>query len=118
MIIPRSRPLQRRIHGVIQALHTLTANNLGSILMARTSSQLVTQIGTTCRNVAVVLIAGICRWRSANDVNKAIKSRPVREQALITAAVLAFLFFSSAVVAQFGWIAILLFWLALILVVN
>lgn len=86
--------------------------------MARTSSQMVVKFGCTCRDVAVLVISGIYRSSSVKDINAAIKSRPVREQVLITCGVLATLFLLSLAAAQVGWIAMLLFWLAVILIVN
>jgi len=86
--------------------------------MALTASQLATRIGTICRNVAVLLIAGVFRGRSLREINQIIKSRPLFQQALIVCGVLALLLALSLISAQFGWIAMLLFWLAVILLVN
>lgn len=71
-----------------------------------------------CRNVAVSLIAGVCRWRSIGDINAAVKSRPLPMQAMITAGVIATLFGLSFVAGYFGWVGLLVFWLAVVVLVN
>ena len=79
---------------------------------------MVNRIGSVCRNAAVAVIAGVYRWRSIDEVNSAIKARPIRQQVMITAGVLALLFVLSIAAAQFGWIGMLGFWLAVIVLVN
>ena len=86
--------------------------------MATTIKTLMPRIGTLCRTIAVALIAGVCRWRSIREVNDRIVARSVQEQALITAAVLGVLFAICLFAAQFGWIGMLVFFLAVIIVVN
>lgn len=79
---------------------------------------LVPRAGVILRNSAVTLLAGICRWRSINEINERVTARPVQEQAMITGAVLLALFALCLVAAQFGWIGILAFWMIVILLVN
>ncbi len=82
------------------------------------SGQVTARIGTTCRNVAVAVIAGVYRRRSTQEVNSAIKARPTEQQIAITAAVLGALLAGCVFAAQFGWIGMLVFWLAVIVLVN
>ncbi|KUF08664.1 hypothetical protein [Pseudoponticoccus marisrubri] len=86
--------------------------------MAATLKRLVPRIGTLCRTAAVALIAGVCRWRSIREINDAIRARPVQQQAAITLGVFALLFVLGLVAAQFGWVGMLVFWLAVIVIVN
>ncbi|MEM9344956.1 MAG: hypothetical protein AAGA87_18120 [Pseudomonadota bacterium] len=86
--------------------------------MATTIRNLAPRVGVLLRTGAVALIAGVCRWRSIRDVNSSVSARPVREQAVITAAVFAALFALCLAAAQFGWIGILVFWLGVIVLVN
>lgn len=86
--------------------------------MALLSGRITAHIGTTCRNVAVAVIAGVYRQRSAREVNSALKARPTEQQAAITAAVLGLLLAGCLFAAQFGWIGMLVFWLAVIVLVN
>ena len=86
--------------------------------MSAVKGTLMTQIGSHCRRGAVALIAGVCRWRSIGEINERMLVRPVQEQILITTAVLGAVFALSLVAAQFGWIGMLAFFLAVILVVN
>jgi hypothetical protein len=86
--------------------------------MAGTAGNLTTRIGVTARNVAVALIAGVCRWRSIDEVNDAVKAQGRGTQAAITLGVLAILLGLSLIAAQFGWIGMLAFWLVVIVLVN
>ena len=86
--------------------------------MSAVKGSLMTQLGIHCRRSAVALIAGVCRWRSIGEINDRMLARPVQEQVWITTAVLGAVFALSLVAAQFGWIGMLVFFLAVILVVN
>jgi uncharacterized membrane protein YdbT with pleckstrin-like domain len=86
--------------------------------MATTIKSWLPRIGVLCRTAAVALIAGVCPGQSVGEVNSSIVARPIREQTMITVAVLAALFVISFIAAQFGWIGILLFWLGVIFLVN
>jgi hypothetical protein len=86
--------------------------------MALTSRHIAARFGSVCRKVAIVLIAGVCRWRSTEEVSATIKARSLPQQTAITAGVLTLLFALSLVAAQFGWIGMLVFWLAVIVLVN
>lgn len=86
--------------------------------MAQTARQIKKRIGLTARNVAVTLIAGVCRWVPIEEINARICARPMRDQVLITVGVLAILAGLSLLAAQFGWIGMLVFWLAVIVIAN
>lgn len=86
--------------------------------MAQTNRHITKRIGLTARNVAVTLIAGVMRWVPIEEINDRICARPLRDQVLITAGVLAILAGLSVLAAQFGWIGMLLFWLAVIVIAN
>jgi hypothetical protein len=86
--------------------------------MARTSRKLAARIGTLCRRVAVVVMSGVARRRPIEEIDAALRRRPVREQALITGGILALLLALSLAAAQFGWIGMLVFWLLVIVLVN
>ncbi|MEM7732658.1 MAG: hypothetical protein AAF280_07730 [Pseudomonadota bacterium] len=75
-------------------------------------------MGLFCRNISVSLIAGVCRWRSFEDVNESFKARPVSSQTMIAAGVISALFAASLVAGYFGWVGLLVFWLAVIILVN
>lgn len=80
--------------------------------------QFTAPVAQTCRNVALGLIAGLDRSRSVEDVDAALARRSGPEQAVIVGGVLALLLLFSFVASQFGWIGLLLYWLAVIVVVN
>lgn len=86
--------------------------------MPAVKKTLMTQIGTHCRRGAVALISGVCRWQSIDEINDRMLARPLHKQALITVAVLGAVFALSLAAAQFGWIGMLSFFLAMIVLVN
>ncbi|MEL7253071.1 MAG: hypothetical protein AAFZ04_04595 [Pseudomonadota bacterium] len=86
--------------------------------MAQVTHIFTHRIGPLCRNIAVSLIAGVCRWRSFEDVNDRFRARPIASQAMITGGVMAALFGASLVAGYFGWIGLLVFWMAVIILVN
>lgn len=86
--------------------------------MATTIKTLMSRIGTLCRTSAVALIAGVCRWRSISEINQIILARSLHEQAKITVAALGILLALGLFAAQFGWLGMLVFWLAMIIIVN
>lgn len=86
--------------------------------MATTKKAILPRLGGICRVSAVSVIAGICRWMSMKDINDRIAARPVWEQAAITVGVLSVMFALCLIAAQFGWIGMLSFFLAIIVIVN
>lgn len=86
--------------------------------MATTTQTLAFRIGTVCRTCAVAVIAGIWRSRSIKEINDTVKSRATKDQVWITLGVLGLLFGLSLIAAQFGWAGLLVYWLAVILLVN
>lgn len=86
--------------------------------MALSTARIAERIKAACRNVAVAVIAGVFRRRSIDEVDAEIKTRPHQQQIAIIGTVLGLLFAFSLVAAQFGWIGMLVFWLAVIVLVN
>lgn len=86
--------------------------------MDKNTPSLWAALGLTCRRVAAALIAGVWRARPLEEVDQRLSDLPVREQAAITVATLAALFCAALLAAQFGWIAMLGFWLGVIVIVN
>lgn len=66
----------------------------------------------------MAVIAGICRWRSISEINRWLTARPIVQQVTLVLGVLAVLFALALFAAQFGWVGMLAFWLALIVLVN
>lgn len=75
-------------------------------------------LGQACRTVAVGLIAGVLRGRSQGEIAAALDRRRPGERAAIIGSAIGLLFLFSLVAAQFGWIGLLLYWLAVIVLVN
>jgi hypothetical protein len=86
--------------------------------MATTTQTIAFRFGTLCRNCAVAVIAGFWRSRSIKDINQQIKGRSTFDQVWITLGVLGLLLGLSMVAAQAGWIGLMAYWLAVILLVN
>lgn len=86
--------------------------------MAATTKSLLSRLGGLCRTGALVLVAGVYRKRSLSELNERMQARPLQEQAILTALVFVLLFALCVLAAQFGWIGMLVFWLAIIVLVN
>ncbi|MGI3209856.1 hypothetical protein ACROSR_01945 [Roseovarius tibetensis] len=86
--------------------------------MAQGVRQVLFRGGTLCRRGASTLIAGLWPGRSLHDVDDALAARPVGQQAAITSGVFLCLVLAGFFAAQFGWIGILVFWLAVILIAQ
>lgn len=86
--------------------------------MATTMKDWLPRFGILCRTSAVALIAGVYRRSSIKEINDQLVARPLQQQVLITLAVLGVLFALCVLAAQFGWIGMLLFWIAVIVLVN
>jgi hypothetical protein len=86
--------------------------------MATTLQQTSRKIGQLGRTVAALLIAGVFRSRPFAEVEQDLRNKPLRQQATITLGVLGLLFGLSVCAAQFGWIGLLAFWLAIVVLVN
>jgi hypothetical protein len=75
-------------------------------------------IGRRCRDVAIGLIAGLSRRAGFHEIEARITALAPRDQAVITAAVLALLFGLSLLAAQFGPLGVALYLLAIVLLVR
>ena len=86
--------------------------------MSQDVRQVLFRGGTLCRRGASTLIAGLWPGHSLHDVDHALAALPVRQQAAITSGVFLGLVMAGIFAAQFGWIGILLFWLAVIVIAR
>lgn len=86
--------------------------------MATTTQTIAFRFGTLCRNCAVAVIAGVWRSRSIKQINAQVKSRSTFDQVWITLGVLGLLLGLSMVAAQFGWVGLMAYLLAVIVLVN
>ncbi|MEL6549255.1 MAG: hypothetical protein AAFQ54_03320 [Pseudomonadota bacterium] len=71
-----------------------------------------------CRRVAVGLIARAWPGESLSDVEARIAAQPLTIQTLIVTAVLALLFAGAMLAAQFGWVGMLFYFAAVVLLVG
>lgn len=86
--------------------------------MSQVVRQVLFRSGTLCRRGASTLIAGLWPGHSLHEVDDALAALPVRQQAMITSGVFLGLVLAGFFAAQFGWIGILMFWLAVILIAR
>lgn len=70
------------------------------------------------RQVAVTLIAGLWRTRTAEEIDAMLASLSEGRQTAVIAGVLGFLFLLSLFAAQFGLLGLAVFWLAVVLTVS
>lgn len=71
-----------------------------------------------CRNVAALLIAGVWRRLSADEVRDRLAGLPVRSEAAIVGGTLGALFLACLLAAQFGLLGLALLGLAVVVIVN
>lgn len=83
-----------------------------------TAFKTIEQLGIASRRVAAALVAGIWRRRTLSEVEEGLTSLPRVEQRLVVGGVLSAAFLISLLAAQLGWIAMLAFWLAVVIIVN
>jgi hypothetical protein len=86
--------------------------------MAEEMRVLMSELGARARTVAFLLVAGIARILGRRDYDKVLADKPLPEQRRITALTLAGLFCASLLAAQFGWIGMLVFLMAVVLIIN
>ena len=86
--------------------------------MPMTRPNLLSTMGGLARTVSASLIAGVWRSRSIPQVEAQIKRLSTRDQAGVVGGVLALLLLLSMFAAQFGIIGLMVFWLAVIVLVN
>lgn len=77
-------------------------------------TSLLKRVGEMCRTCATMVIAGVWRTRSFGEVEARVLALPPAHQVALTIIVLGFLFALSLFAAQFGWLGIIVFWLAVI----
>lgn len=71
-----------------------------------------------CRSVAVALISGLRPAMTFEQVEARVAARPVGDQTMIVGGTLALLFLLALIAAQIGWVAMLVYWLAVIVVAR
>ena len=86
--------------------------------MPATRSELLCTMGGLARTASSGLIAGVWRSRSVEDVEARIKRLALRDQVGVVGGVLGLLLLLSLFAAQFGILGMILFWVAVILLVN
>lgn len=86
--------------------------------MAMTDRSVFERVGAACRTCAAMVIAGVWRTRSFEDIEARLLALPPRSQAAVTGGVLGLLFLLSLFAAQFGWPGMLLFWLAVVVLAR
>lgn len=86
--------------------------------MSNRIASLATPAALFCRSAAVALIAGIAHRIGFDEVEARLAARPAQEQALLVGATLVALFLAALLAAQAGWIGMLLFWLAVIVLAR
>lgn len=86
--------------------------------MSMTHTSPLRRAGQIMRTAALMVVAGIWRTKSLDDIEAAVIRQSGPVQVSIVLAVLAGLFVTALLFAQAGWIGILIYWLGLILVVR
>ena len=82
------------------------------------SVRIPTPLSTLCRTAAVTLLGGLVPRMTADEIEARLRTRPGREQTAIVGATLLALFLLAVLAAQFGWIGMLVFWMAVIVVAR
>ena len=70
------------------------------------------------RTAALMVVAGVWRGRSLDEIEAKVQRQPVPTQIGLVGGILAALFLLALLFAQAGWIGILVYWLALIVIVR
>ena len=86
--------------------------------MPMTRPNLLSTMGQLTRTVSATLIAGVWRSRTIPQVETRIKRLAFRDQVGVVGGVLGLLLLLSVFAAQFGIVGLMLFWLAVIVLVN
>ena len=86
--------------------------------MPMTQPGLLSTMGGVARTVAATLIAGVWRSRTISEVEGQIKRLSLRDQSGVVGGVLGLMLLLSLFAAQFGILGLILFWLAVIVLVN
>ncbi|MBM7068431.1 hypothetical protein [Actibacterium sp. 188UL27-1] len=76
------------------------------------------QVARFVLRVSAMLIAGVWRSRSLSEIEAALRQSPQPRRAVLVLFPLVLLFLLSLIAAQFGWIAMLVFWMGVIALVN
>jgi hypothetical protein len=86
--------------------------------MAEERRAVLSEIGLRARGVAFALVGGVARLCGKPEFEQSLHDLPRPKQRRITVLALSGLLVASLLAAQFGWIGMLAFWLAAIVLVN
>jgi hypothetical protein len=86
--------------------------------MRTTGVNLLAGFGALSRTVTSVLVAGVWRRMTPEQVEARLKAQSPRDQAGLVGGVLGLMFLCSLFAAQFGILGMLGFWLLVILLVR
>ncbi|ABV94484.1 hypothetical protein Dshi_2751 [Dinoroseobacter shibae DFL 12 = DSM 16493] len=86
--------------------------------MAEEIRALMSGLGQRARVVAFALVAGIARLCGKPEVDKTLRDLPAHKQRRVTVLALSGLLMTSLLAAQFGWIGMLVFFMAVVLIIN
>jgi hypothetical protein len=79
---------------------------------------LMSELGGRARIVAFALVSGIARLVGLSDYDTILAGKSPQAQRRITVLALAGLLGASLLAAQFGWIGMLVFLMAVVLIIN
>ncbi len=86
--------------------------------MSLTRHQPLRRAAQIVRTAALLVVAGVWRSRSLDQIERRVADQPLRVQAGIVGGVLAALLILAFFFAQAGWVGILIYWLILIVLVR
>ncbi|MEM9754880.1 MAG: hypothetical protein AAF914_02745 [Pseudomonadota bacterium] len=75
-------------------------------------------VGRVCRTVATAVIAGVARRTGFHEIEARLLRLPDGQAAAIVSATLAFLLVLAIVAAQFGWVGLAVYFVAIIAIVG
>jgi hypothetical protein len=78
----------------------------------------VSRLAGMSRTVAAGLLARVWRGGTAADLDERLAALPAARQAVIVGGTVGLLFLSALFAAQFGWIGLLVFGIAVVLLVG
>jgi len=80
--------------------------------------QQIIRAGRLARSASLLLVAGLWPKQDFADVDKRVSALSVPAQSTIVAAVLAALFCTAMIAAQFGWLGMGIYWMLIILIAR
>ncbi|MEM6891522.1 MAG: hypothetical protein AAGD43_27205 [Pseudomonadota bacterium] len=86
--------------------------------MTSKSPEVLSRAGLLCRSITALVVAAFWRRHNIKDIEAALAARSKLEQALAFGAIVISIFGLSLFAAQFGWLGLLAFWIALIVILR